>query len=129
MVDSSHSTVVLSDVYSFYYDEMEMRCFRTVVNLKKLNYVESLNQLLVSIQANLKSGTVFCGCFENNKTPFHMKTGRYGRFLNALLSLADLKMKRLMSHKEVYSLLKVHAFEVQDMEEINGVTYFYAKRT
>ena len=122
--------LVLSAIKYFYYDKEEICNVKALVNLKKLNHIPKLDNFMDSLINNLSEGTVFCGCFINNKlTMTPKKSGRYKMLLDTIYMMMDNKQNKHLSEKNVYTLFDAHGFKIFNMTEINGVTYFSAIKT
>lgn len=118
--------VVLSSRHYYYYDHNDLKGTKVLVNLKKLNQIKHLDSFLHVVFRVLPSDATFIGCFSDSKnqkingTAFYQPSRLYSRFINFLDSRTD----RNMSKNEVVELLDSHGFEIVDMAEINGLTYF-----
>jgi hypothetical protein len=139
--------VVLSSQHHYYYDAEEMTDVKTVVNLKELNQIKQIKDLLHSIFHILPPGCNLIGCFVNNKkeSGFVLNTNPsdsyYKRnsdaiengiassspFLNMIFNMIDSKTNKYMSEKSVSLLLEEHGFKVMDMTDLDGLTYFCAQ--
>jgi hypothetical protein len=121
--------LVLSPGQHYYYDESDLRCVRTLVNLKKLNLVKHLDQFLHSLFRILPPDANFIGCFsdanahKNKGSKSEHSTGLLNSFLNLLDSMTEHRMNK----NEVSEVLKTHGFKIVNMTEINGVTFFYSQ--
>lgn len=140
--------VVLSSMHHYYYDAEEMKEVKTIVNLKELNQITKISSVLHSIFHILQPNSKYIGCFVDNKkqngyairhtSPDHyskkntenIENGIVSRipFLNMLYSMLDFRTNKYMSRTNVSLLLEDHGFKVMDMTELNGLTYFCAKR-
>lgn len=139
--------VVLSSMHHYYYDAEEMTNVKTVINVKELNQIKQLKDLLHSIFHILPPGCNLIGCFVNNKKQggFVLNTSPsdsyYKRnsdaiengivssspFLNMIYNMIDSKTNKYMSERSVSMLLREHGFKVLDMTENDGLTYFCAQ--
>jgi hypothetical protein len=146
-LDKDPNLVVLSSSHHYYYDAEEMINVKTVVNLKELNQIKQLKDLLHSIFHILPPNCNFIGCFVNNKkqngfvlntnpTDFYYKRNSdaiengivsSSPLLNMIYNMIDSKTNKYMSEKSVSFLLGEHGFKVLDMTEIDGLTYFCAQ--
>jgi hypothetical protein len=146
-LDKDPNLVVLSSSHHYYYDAEEMINVSTVINLKELNQIKQLKDLLHSIYHILTPNCNFIGCFVNNKKQngFVLNTNPgdfyYKRnsnaiengiassspLLNMIYNMIDSKTNKYMSEKSVSFLLEEHGFKVVDMTEIDGLTYFCAQ--
>lgn len=121
--------LVLPEKHSFYYDDSEIKAYSIVVNLKKLNDIKQLENFLYSLYHSSKANTYFCGCFIQNKRPDKISGNhKIRKYVRALTLLIDSLTVRLLSEHDVKSLLDAHQFNVINMKEIQGVTYFYSKK-
>jgi hypothetical protein len=139
--------VVLSSRHHYYYDAEEMAGVRTVVTLKELNHIKDINSFLNSMFLILPSRCYLIGCFVDNKKQnvFSLRKKKAGSeeslmseaekngivsripFLNTLFTILDAKANKYMSGKIVTKLLINNGFEVLDMTEMEGLTYFCAQ--
>ena len=147
-LDKYANPVILSSIHHYFYDTEELKNFNTVINLKELNQVKDIKKFLHSIFHNLSDKNYFIGCFvDNNKiNGYELRTntsniginrrfedienGIYSKnpFLNMLFSIMDFRTNKYMSKRIVSTLLNDHGFNVLDMTELNGLTYFCAQR-
>jgi hypothetical protein len=139
--------LVLSSQHHYYYDAEEMTNVKTVVNLKELNQIKEIDDLLRSIFHILPPNCNLIGCFVNNKkqSGFVLNTNPsdsyYKRnsdaiengiassspFLNMIFNMIDSKTNKYMSERSVSMLLMEHGFKVLDMTDLDGMTYFCAQ--
>jgi hypothetical protein len=130
-LDKESSTMlILPSNHFFFYMLTEVSHIRTIVFLKQLNYIKDILETLHSFYQMTDKGAVFCGCFLNNKkiNIIPTKEHRYSKFFRGLVSIIDLQMYHLLSEKSVHDFFISHNFEIKNMKEIDGVTYFYAIR-
>ena len=139
--------VVLSSLHHYYYDAEEITNVKTVINLKELNHIKQLKDLLHSFFHILPPDCNFIGCFVNTKkqNSFVLSTSPsdsyYKRnsdaiengivssspFLNMIYNMIDSKTNKYMSERSVSLLLGEHGFKVLDMTELDDLTYFCAQ--
>lgn len=119
---NENNLLVLSSKLHYYYDYEELKEVTTLINLKKLNLVEHLDDLLETLNIGLSPETNFVGCFTDRKAQKGVSvTSRlYKRFLNFLDAKIDVEIDSI----DFSRLLESHGFKVLDMTEINGLTYF-----
>jgi hypothetical protein len=120
--------MVLSSMHHYYYDHNDLKGIRTLINLKKLNQVKHLESFLHTLFRILPSRASFVGCFKNSnhngkEEPFY----RPAKLINGLINILDSRIDRNLSKKSVIKLLEDHGFKVNDITDINGVTYFWAQ--
>lgn len=125
-LEQEANIVVLSSRHHYYYDHNDLKGTKVLVNLKKLNQIKHLDSFLHVVFRVLPPDATFIGCFSDSKnqkingTAFYQPSRIYSRFINFL----DSKTDRDMSKNEVMELLDSHGFKVDDIAEINGLTYF-----
>lgn len=131
MVDKLDNMLVLPARNHFFYIHDELKGFEGVINLTKLNYIKKLNRFINDLFHILDKDRIFCGCFLNNKYTLETKSNnhRVSKFMRAVMLIMESRMARLLSERDVKNLLAKNGFEIVNMKEIRGVTYFYAKRT
>jgi hypothetical protein len=117
---------VLSPSNHYYYDKRELRRVKTLVNLKKLNAIEELNEFLLTLSLLLPPDSNFIGCFSDSKTTL----GQYGFFpklTERVNNFLDSRTVNNLDRKKAARLLEKNGFKVIDMMEIDQLTYFYAQ--
>jgi hypothetical protein len=139
--------VVLSSLHHYYYDAEEMTNVNTIINLKELNQIKQLKDFLHSIFRMLPPNCNLIGCFVNNKKQkgFVLNTGPSDSYykrnsdaiengiasssplLNMLYNMIDSKTNKYMSERSVSLLLGEHGFNLLDITEVDGLTYFCAQ--
>jgi len=125
LVSQKKEALVLSSF--FYYDENEIEDIKIIINLKELNRIPKMDEFFDMIKA-IPNNDIFCGCFIDNK-PNAKYSNKYTKFFDLLVSLKDYPSdKRILGKKDVHGIFEAHGFKVLNMEEIKGVTYFYAKK-
>lgn len=121
--------LVLSSDHHYYYDESELKRVKTLINLKKLNYINHLDKFLHTIVSILPPNTNFIGCFSDDFELMENGVSFFkpSRLLNRFLNFLDSKPDHILNRKEVADLLKEEGFSIIDMTEMDGLTYFYSK--
>jgi hypothetical protein len=142
------SILVIPSSRHYFYDAEDMKGVKTVVNLKQLNYVREIRDFLHNISKMLPHESHFVGCFIDNRTQngFADKYSNLPRnlsekaeayengiesripFINRMYSFIDLKTNRYLTKKTVSNLLEECSLQIIGMAEINGLTYFRAKK-
>jgi len=132
----------LSSNRHFYYDAEELKDIRTIVNLKPLNHIKEIRNLLHDIFRILPQKSCVVGCFLNNKKqslfsdhPVSFQPETYENsiesripIVNRMYSLIDMRTNRYLSPRTASILLEDSGLKVINMTEINGLTYFYARK-
>jgi hypothetical protein len=140
--------IVLSSVHHYYFDNNDMKNINTIVNLKQLNRIKNIDLFFHSIYKIIPSKSNFIGCFLDNKTqdgftiknilsqyqtknkvdPFENGITSRIPFLNSVYNLLDSKTDKYLTSTNVSLLLEKEGFNVMDMTELNGLTYFHAQK-
>jgi hypothetical protein len=112
----------------YYFDAHELGHIKTLINLKNLNLIKDQDSFLYNLGRMLPAGANFLGYFSYNKLGLSVDSlisGLYSRFNNFL----DLKKDHNLSEKELNQRLSKYGFQIIDMTEMNGMTYFYARKS
>ncbi len=114
--------LVLSSKSHYYYDSEELKEVTTLINLKKLNLINHLDEFLQSICSGLSPKTNFIGCFSDRKSQkgISMTSRMYKKLINFLDSRSEIEI----DSKDISKLLESVGFKILNMTEINGLTYF-----
>ncbi len=122
--------LVLSSNHHYYYDDSELSSIRTLINLKKLNFIKHLDNFLQTLCRILPQDAHFIGCFSDNKVQRENGISHYqaSRLLNRFVNFLDSRTDRNLDKDDVSKLFESHGFEVVDMTDINGETYFSTKK-
>jgi len=122
--------MVISSNHHYYYDHNDLRGIKTLINLKKLNHVRHLESFLNTLCRILPPKASFVGCFKNSgNTANGIQFQNPARLMNGVMNIFDSKPERVLSKKGVTKLLEDHKFKVNDITDINGITYFWAQNT
>jgi hypothetical protein len=136
--------IVLYSRHGYFYGEEEMTFAKTIVNLKELNHIPDIKSFFHSQLNILPQKCNYIGCFVNsNKHDHHrlrsgsadmadlVDLGIYSQyaFLNRLYSIFDSRTNSYMSERSVTLLFRMHGFEMQDMTECNGITFFHSQKS
>lgn len=140
--------LVIPSTRHFFYDAEDIKGVKTIVNLKQLNYVREIRDFLRKISELLPQESSFVGCFIDNKSQngFSDKYSNLPRnlsekaeayengiesripFINRMYSFIDLKTNRYLTKRTVTNLLEECSLQLTGMTEMNGLTYFHARR-
>lgn len=140
--------IVLSSIHHYYFDIDELKGVNTIVNLKQLNSIKDINVFIKSMHNIIPAGCNFIGSFLDSKSQnsfalnsvtslFSSKredelseNGITSRipFLNMIYNLMDSKTNRMLTKKNVETMLQEQGFKVLDMTEFNGLTYFHSQK-
>jgi len=141
-LDKDPNLVVLPSVHHYYYDVEEMKNVKTVVNLIQLNQIKDIRNFFHSIYLMLSPKSNFIGYFIDSKKQNGSRAGNNHTdseafengvlskipLLNKIYGMMDSKTSKTMSSNSVSLLLEEHGFKVLDTTELNGLTYFHAKK-
>lgn len=139
--------IILSSVHHYYYDIDELKEVKILINLKRLNHIDRINDFLQSIFHVLPEKSSFIGCFEEHNKPRgymasynsipqkpginqdHLENGIVSRrpIVNILFNFIDSRTNAFLSRKSVSSLMEHHGFKVLNFSALNGLTYFHAR--
>jgi len=140
--------LVIPSSKHFFYDAEDIKGVKTIVNLKQLNYVREIRDFLRKISELLPQDSSFVGCFIDNKSqngfsdkysnlPKNLsekaeayENGIESRipFINRMYSFIDLKTNRYLTKRTVTNLLEESTLQLIGMTELNGLTYFHARK-
>ncbi len=140
--------LVIPSSRHYFYDADDMKGIRTVITLRQLNYIREIRDFLRQITGLLPVKSNFIGCFVDNRAQsaagdkggnltgqLSGKTEAYENgiesripFINRMYSIIDFRTNRYLTRRTVTSLLKESGLELVGMTEINGLTYFHARK-
>ncbi len=119
-----------------------MKNVKTIVNLISINELHDAKSFLRSIYSVLTPKSNFIGHFldikhhngfsfkKNNADEEAVENGILSKipFINTIYNIMDSKTHRNLSKNDVILLLEDNGFKVQDITELNRISYFHAKR-
>ena len=121
-MSAESNLLILNPGQHYFYDESDLRCVGTLVNTKKLNFINDLDSLLSTLCRIMPVNANFIGCFSDNRS------GDSNGFLSDLLTRLNRFVDPWAGHsfdrRYVSELLKNYGFKIVDITDINGVTYF-----
>lgn len=140
--------IVLSSSSHYYYEPDELKGVHALLNLKQLNHTPQLDEFLKSIFCILPVTSLLIGCFTDSESQnlfisSPKKTGLKNSeqfdpvehgiesripILNWLYDLIDIRTNRYLTRKLAAFHLEDAYLKVLDMTEINGLTYFCARK-
>ena len=147
-VSINSKLIVLPSFHHYYYDSDELKKVKSVVVLKKLNRIVEIENFLDTHLDFLPDKCNFIGSFINNNKVerYALRQGktrsekirnsdrieldivsRYP-FLNMVYSIMDARTNSYMSERSVTMMLSDHGFDVLNMTEKEGLTYFHARK-
>ena len=119
---NENNLLVLSSKMHYYYDYEELKEVTTLINLKKLNLINHLDDFLHTLCSGLSPKANFIGCFSDRKT--QKGVSLTSRLYKKVINFLDSKIDVDIDSKDFSRLLESHGFKIIDMTEINGLTYF-----
>ena len=140
--------LVIPSSRHYFYDAEDMKGIRTVITLRQLNYIREVRDFLKQITGLLPAKSNFIGCFIDNRAhgtgsekvssssgQVSDKTEAYENgiesripFINRMYSIIDFRTNRYLTRRAVTNLLKESGLELVGMTDINGFTYFHARK-
>jgi len=134
--------VVLSSLHHYFYDAEEMKNVRTLISLICLNEIRDPKRFLHSIYTMLSPRSNLIGFFidskkhngyslkKNHTDDEAVENGIFSKIpiINTLYNFMDSRTFRNLTANSVIFTLENNGFKVNDITELNGVSYFHAKR-
>jgi hypothetical protein len=135
--------IVLSSKHHYYYNLDDLKNITTVVNMMPLNKIDNLKQFILMISGLIPHECYFTGCFRDNNrkisifsrksediNPEYIDHGILSKIplINIINNFLDKKTNNYMDKKSVTFMLENQGFKVLDLTELNGLTYFCAKK-
>jgi hypothetical protein len=132
----------------YYYEAEDLKWVKILVNVIRLNDIREVRDFLCSISGVLPARSYFIGCFFDNKKqnnfflyphkPERKIPGQFDPeengissrfpFLNMIYSLIDFKTNKYLTKTTVNLHLEEADFKLQDITEIEELTYFCAQK-
>lgn len=143
-LSKSPNIIVLPLTNHYYYHPEDFARTDTLINLKCLNQINNLSFFLSKIHSNLPSDSFFTGCFINDtKEKSIFKSSNYTEgspnfrntslfnwpiILKQIRHLFDPNNQSRLRKENVKLMLNNIGFILLDMTDLNGKTYFCAKK-
>jgi hypothetical protein len=127
-LEKDPNLMALSSTHHYFYDSNDMKCIRTLINLKKLNNIKSLGSFFQNVVRILPQEAIFIGYFKNdsgNRSVFSFN--QTTKFFNGLVNYFDSRTDRSLTKGDVSRLLEEFKLKVVDITDINGMTYFCSR--
>jgi hypothetical protein len=140
--------MVLPSSNHYYYETKDLKKVKILVNMKQLNDIKNIRDFLRNVSSVLPLKSYFIGTFFNNKDkniflpdPHRPRkassessdlveneiTTRV-QFLNLLYRLIDFRIEKYMTKTAATLKLVEASFNVLNMTDIKGLTYFCAQK-
>jgi hypothetical protein len=131
-IGNDRNLMVLSTNH-YYYEAADLKWVKILVNVKQLNEIREIRDFIFSISSVLPVKSYFIGCFFDNKTRNYFDPTEHGilsrnPFLNVVYSLIDFRTHRYLTKTTVNSHFEQAALKIQDITEIEELTYFCAQK-
>jgi hypothetical protein len=117
---------VLPPANHYYYDKRELRRVRTLVNLRKLNLIDDINDFLNTLFLFLPPNANFVGCFSDSRTALK-RDGLLSDLSTRLNNIIDSRTVHYLDKNNTGEILEKNGFKVVDMMETDELTYFYSQ--
>jgi hypothetical protein len=124
--DHDPNVLVLSSKHHYYYDIDELKGISTLINLKRLNFMNHLESYLHVVSKNLSPNAIFVGCFADKKS--QKQIGISSRLYKKLINFLDYRIDIDIDREKLKKLFEASGFRIMDMTEINGLTYFTSSK-
>ena len=123
---NDQNMLVLSSSQHYYYDHSELKSMTTLISMKKLNLIKHIDNFLNVLYHVLSPRANFVGCFCDSNSLIGL--GLISRMYKGFINFLDSRVERDFDRGSISSLLESHGFQVIDMTEINGLTYFRTQK-
>jgi len=126
---SDENMLVIPEYDHFYYELNELQKFKVIVDFRKFNYIENVNNYVYALTNITKTGTYFFGCFINNKDSKKLiNRHKFFKFIETLLFILNSKTPHALSKIDIESPFNAHGFKIINMKKIHDITYFLAQK-
>jgi hypothetical protein len=123
---TDQDVLILSSKHHYYYDASELKEVKTLVNLKRLNFMKHLENYVLKVSESLSPNAKFIGCFEDKKA--NRGIGITARLYKKLINFIDLRIDTEIDRKSLVKIFESCGFDIVDMTEVNGLTYFTSSK-
>jgi len=125
-LDKDPNILVLSSTHHYYYDVDELKGISTLVNLKRLNFMNHLESYLHVVGEILSPDARFIGCFSDRKTK--NGSGIPVRIYKRLVDFLDNRTDNEIDSIYLSRIFESCGFRIINMTEINGLTFFTTRK-
>ncbi len=121
--------IILSSHEGSNYGRTDLSQARTLISLRRLDLIKHLEMFVSSLVRLLPPETSFVGCFAHpgNSAPEGQHTGNIRLFLSSLIHHSPA-YRRELNRDRVSAILDSCGLVVNDMKELNGLTYFHSTK-
>ena len=139
------NVIVLPESHHYYFDPEDLKGVQTIIILRPVNHVKRIGTLLGTILQFLPENGSLVGCFTSNGKKDDLKKSEPSDYylhgkeesidsgmkssnqvLNRIFSIMDLRKKRKLDKNSFRKLLRENGYAIDDLTEMNGITYFHA---
>jgi lipopolysaccharide/colanic/teichoic acid biosynthesis glycosyltransferase len=146
----SPETHILKTNLVFPVEVLESENSNSIVNLNKINDIRGINIFFKTINSKLPDNGLFIGCFESQAQRRRRILRKYPFIISQIYFLSDFLFKRVfpkliltrwfyffitagrnrvLSKAESLGRLVFSGFDIKDVKEIGGLTYFVCNKT
>lgn len=120
--------MVLTSMSHYYYDRDDLKNIGALVCMKKLNHVTHLESFIHTLFRLLPSKSHFIGCFWKNRQEKDRSIIKLTTNLFSILHSGKAYGEgRELTKMAVGNLLANNGFILNDMTDLNGITFFWAQ--
>ncbi len=144
-----HQRIILSTDALSYVEEVDFNNVQAIVNLRRVNYTQQINQLFRAVNKLLPENGLYVGCVETYTNRKNLIFNQAGEHFGQLFWYVDFLVHRVIprlrlvekfyyfltkgqfhaiSDTEILGRLIYCGFEIVDTSVINGLTYFIARK-
>jgi hypothetical protein len=118
--------MLLSSRHQFSYDCSDLEDASILINMKCLNRMLHMESFLNTVFRAMSPGAYLIGCFCNCRAKQNQASEKY--LHRSRVNHTDAAQNSEISREILSNMLEEHWFEVCDMTEIKGLTYFTARK-
>ncbi|MBN1789429.1 MAG: sugar transferase [Bacteroidales bacterium] len=144
-----HQSIILSTDTSSFAEEVDFNNVQSIVNLRRVNYTQQINELFRAVNKLLPDRGIYIGRVETYNDRKKLIFKQAGRHLGQLLWYVDFLIHRVVprlrmfeklyhyltksqfhaiSNTEILGRLVYCGFDIVDIREIDGLSYFVARK-
>lgn len=143
------STLIVNTSHRFNIEKVSTMRYSTIINLQQINNIREINTFFAMVNDRLPPEGIFVGCFESKDQRKKRILGTRKTIWRRILYVNDFFIRRVMpkmhltrevffwisngkdralSKAEVFGRIYYSGFEVVNQAEINGYSYFVARK-
>jgi lipopolysaccharide/colanic/teichoic acid biosynthesis glycosyltransferase len=145
----SNTTEILATSMAFNIVAINSKSIRSIVNLKRMNDIENVNDFLAVVNRKLPYDGLYIGCVETIEQRRRRILNKYPKLVSHPYYLFDFMLKRVfpkwevtrkiytlltrginraMSLTEALGRLRVCGFSIEEFTEVDNLTYFVVRK-